>query len=161
MLKISRIRPCEYNKSCSTLHDESNKIEFAFFWFFYDFVWILQNLAIHNYYWSFILRLGPWKEVDPHRHTFGLRIKLWKVLGPSHWVPGTSGRCGSGKCRWTGGAPGRGRGQGGPQAHLGRVGAWRLGGKTPTTACGDRRRRRRWPAWTLSKLGAGKLNARP
>jgi hypothetical protein len=31
MLKISRIRLCEYKKSCSTLHHESNKIEFAFF----------------------------------------------------------------------------------------------------------------------------------
>jgi hypothetical protein len=30
MLKISRMRPCEYNKSCSTLHHESNKIGFAF-----------------------------------------------------------------------------------------------------------------------------------
>jgi hypothetical protein len=31
MLKISRIRLCEYNKSCSIFHHESNKVEFAFF----------------------------------------------------------------------------------------------------------------------------------
>jgi hypothetical protein len=30
MLKISRIRLCEYNKSCSIFHNESNKIKFAF-----------------------------------------------------------------------------------------------------------------------------------
>jgi hypothetical protein len=91
MLKISRIKPCEYNKNCSTLHHESNKIEFAFFWFFYNFIWIFKDSAIHKYYWSFILCLGPWKKLDPHRYTLGLRIKPWKELGPRNGVPGHGG----------------------------------------------------------------------
>jgi hypothetical protein len=45
MPKISRIGPCEYNKSCSTFHQESNKIEFAFFRYFYSFLEILQKSA--------------------------------------------------------------------------------------------------------------------
>jgi hypothetical protein len=45
MLKISRIRPCEYNKSCIILCNESNKIEFAFFQIFYEFLRILQVSA--------------------------------------------------------------------------------------------------------------------
>jgi hypothetical protein len=45
MLNIPRIRPCEYNKSCSILHHKSNKIEVAFFWIFYDFLRILQVSA--------------------------------------------------------------------------------------------------------------------
>jgi hypothetical protein len=45
MLKISRIILCEYNKSCNTLHNVYNKIEFAVFWIFYDF---LRNFAIFS-----------------------------------------------------------------------------------------------------------------
>jgi hypothetical protein len=41
--KISRNRLGEYNKSCSTLHQESNKIGSAFFCFFYDFLENLQD----------------------------------------------------------------------------------------------------------------------
>jgi hypothetical protein len=51
MLKISRISPCEYNKSCSIIHSESNKIGLAFFWIFYDFLSILQVSAKRIYYW--------------------------------------------------------------------------------------------------------------
>jgi hypothetical protein len=38
MLKISGIRPSEYNKSFSSFHHESNKIGFEIFWMFYDFL---------------------------------------------------------------------------------------------------------------------------
>jgi hypothetical protein len=31
MLKISRIRPCEYNKSCSIVNHKSKKIQFTIF----------------------------------------------------------------------------------------------------------------------------------
>jgi hypothetical protein len=45
MLKILRIQPCENNKSCIIFHRKSNKIGFAFFWFFYDFLRNLQESA--------------------------------------------------------------------------------------------------------------------
>jgi hypothetical protein len=35
----------KFNKSCSALHQESRKIEFAFFLLFYDFLEILQDSA--------------------------------------------------------------------------------------------------------------------
>jgi hypothetical protein len=43
----------KFNKSCSALHQESRKIEFAFFQFFYDVLGILQDSAKVFYYWSF------------------------------------------------------------------------------------------------------------
>jgi hypothetical protein len=41
MLKLSGISSDQNNKSCRIIRHESNKICFAFFWFFYDF---LRNL---------------------------------------------------------------------------------------------------------------------
>jgi hypothetical protein len=40
----------KFNKSCSALHQESRKIEFAFFQFFYDVLGILQDSAKVFYY---------------------------------------------------------------------------------------------------------------
>jgi hypothetical protein len=40
----------KFNKSCTTLHQESKKIEFANFRFFYDFLEILQESANVLYY---------------------------------------------------------------------------------------------------------------
>jgi hypothetical protein len=86
MLKISRIRPCEYNKSCSNFHSKSGS---------------------------------------------------------------------------SGGAPGRGTARGRVHAHLGRVGARRLGGEGTDGGA------RRWPAVTAAaaraaaKFRAGKFNVRP
>jgi hypothetical protein len=40
----------EYNKSCSSPHQDSRKIEFAIFWIFYDFQEILQESAKAIYY---------------------------------------------------------------------------------------------------------------
>jgi hypothetical protein len=40
----------KFNKSCSTFHQESNKIGFAFVWFFYDFLRNLQVSAKAIYY---------------------------------------------------------------------------------------------------------------
>jgi hypothetical protein len=71
MPKISRIRPCEYNKSCSTCHQKSNKIKFAFVWIFCDFLRILQVSAIWKHYWRYILRWGPWKELGPSNVALG------------------------------------------------------------------------------------------
>jgi hypothetical protein len=43
MKKLSR-----NNSGKITLHQESNKIGFAIFWFFCDFIWILQKSANHT-----------------------------------------------------------------------------------------------------------------
>jgi hypothetical protein len=45
MQKLSENSLDKYNKSCSTFYQESNKIGFAFFWIFYDFLHILQESA--------------------------------------------------------------------------------------------------------------------
>jgi hypothetical protein len=52
MPEIYRNSLGEYNKSCIASHQESNKIEFAFFLVFYDFLEILQvssNPHIQDY----------------------------------------------------------------------------------------------------------------
>jgi hypothetical protein len=49
----------KYNKSCSTLHKESRKIEFEIFRFFYAFLDILQESAKWLYYWRCIFTQGP------------------------------------------------------------------------------------------------------
>jgi hypothetical protein len=62
MLKISKIRLREYNKSCSIFYNESNKIEFHFsefstiFYAFYKF----QQFA--NTIGDTVLRWGPGKK---------------------------------------------------------------------------------------------------
>jgi hypothetical protein len=40
MQKLSGKSIDKFYKSCSVFHEESNKIEFAFFRCFYDFLWI-------------------------------------------------------------------------------------------------------------------------
>jgi hypothetical protein len=59
MLKISRIRPCEYNKSCSIFHHKSNKIKFAIFRNFYDFLHILQVPAKRSILLKFLFVPKP------------------------------------------------------------------------------------------------------
>jgi hypothetical protein len=58
MLKLSRNSLGENNKSCSTPHQESSKIEFAIFPIFYNFLEILQDSAKHMYYWRFKCQEG-------------------------------------------------------------------------------------------------------
>jgi hypothetical protein len=59
MLKISRIRPCENNKSCSILHNKSNKIGFeisefsTIFYIFYKFLQIGNTIEVE------VLHGGP------------------------------------------------------------------------------------------------------
>jgi hypothetical protein len=83
-----------------------------------------------------------------------------KDLGPRNWVLRPTGQRARRKSGGSGGAPGRGKGRGGPQAHLGRIGARRLGGEGTD---GDVRR---WLAATAAaaraaaKFGEGKFNVR-
>jgi hypothetical protein len=46
MQKLSGKSMVALYKSCRVFHQESKKIEFAFLWFFYDFIWIFQGSAI-------------------------------------------------------------------------------------------------------------------
>jgi hypothetical protein len=69
MLKLSRIRPCEYKKSCSTLHHKSTKIKFAFFWIFYDFYAFYKFQQNEYTIEVTVLRWGPWKFLQIHNHT--------------------------------------------------------------------------------------------
>jgi hypothetical protein len=79
-----------------------------------------------------------------------------KDLGPRNWVPRPTGRRARRKSGGSGGAPGRGKGRGGPQAHLGRVGAQRLGGEGTDGGV------QRWPAATaVAARAAGKFNVQP
>jgi hypothetical protein len=59
------------NRSCRNFCNESNKIGFTFFWFFYDFLKIFEVSAKAIYYLRlgftgrplevlFLLRIGPW-----------------------------------------------------------------------------------------------------
>jgi hypothetical protein len=59
MPKISGNNLEKFNKSCSTLHQKSSKIEFAFFWFLYNFLEILQESAKWLYYWRYTFQLSP------------------------------------------------------------------------------------------------------
>jgi hypothetical protein len=85
MLQTSRNRLGEYNKSCSSSHQESRKIEFAFFWFSYGFLEILQVSAI-----PLLLLKFPICTEDPTRiETSQLRLvyrkhprKTWPLAIP-------------------------------------------------------------------------------
>jgi hypothetical protein len=68
-----------------------------------------------------LLRLGPWKELDPHRYTLGSRIRTWKEMGPSNWVPGPMEAAGSPESGGFGGTLGRGSGGKGCGAHHGSI----------------------------------------
>jgi hypothetical protein len=66
MPKISTNWLGEYNKSCSTLHQESNKTGFAFFWFFYDFLENLQDsVKTATLFKTQFCEQAPEKNSDP------------------------------------------------------------------------------------------------
>jgi hypothetical protein len=67
-------------KICSVVHQESNKIRFAFFWFFYDFLQILQDPAKLLYYLrnNFACRLL--ELLSFHRYAPNSQKLTWKDL---------------------------------------------------------------------------------
>jgi hypothetical protein len=144
MPKISRDWLGEYNKSCSIIHNHSNKIEFAFCWFFYDFLEILQVSAIRLILLKMCFAPGPlgrFKTLQP-----GPRLALkslyrngTKQLGPRPW-----GRRGSADSSEADGAPGRAGERGGEHAHHGTVGTQNLGREAPYGGA------RRWPVGTAA-----------
>jgi hypothetical protein len=71
MQKLTGTNSGKNNKRCRIIHNGSNKIEFAFVWFFYDFLRNLQESGNHFYYWSspfaagtlerfWVSQCGPW-----------------------------------------------------------------------------------------------------
>jgi hypothetical protein len=75
MLKITRIRPCEYNKSCSTLRQESNEIEFAFFLNFLRFSTHFTSFSKVGILLKIHLAPRPLERIDSLRYALGSRIK--------------------------------------------------------------------------------------
>jgi hypothetical protein len=63
MQQLKGISSGQNNKGCRIIHNGSNKIGFTFFWSFCDFARNLQESAKLLYYWSYLLRIRPWKDV--------------------------------------------------------------------------------------------------
>jgi hypothetical protein len=96
MLKLLGTSSGKNNKSCGIFHHESNKISFAFFGFFYDFLRNLQKSAKWLYYLritfapgslrSFrFLQLYPCFAAEPLERLEGLRLGPW---GVGRWQSG-------------------------------------------------------------------------
>jgi hypothetical protein len=105
MLKISRIRPCEYNKSCSILHNKSNKIGFAFFRIFYDFLRILQVSAKWIYYWRCSFASRPSKrfrttQLGPSTHGTAGSPEIRRLRRCSRPGKGSGRTTSSPRTRW-------------------------------------------------------------
>jgi hypothetical protein len=77
-----------FGASCSSGYTEHNKIEFAFFGFFYDFIWILQDPAqIHKRGKKHFSRrplersggsqLGPWFAQNTPKLLGALQCSPW------------------------------------------------------------------------------------
>jgi hypothetical protein len=113
MQKQKGISSDQNNKSCSIIHNGSNKIGFTFFWIFCDFLRNLQGSAIQFNYLSYLLQKGPRKET-----------KACNV------APTAAGRCGFCNSGEAGGVLARGRGGGGSRGVLGLVWAGVGGGET-------------------------------
>jgi hypothetical protein len=54
----------KFRKSCSSSHTEHNKIGFAIFGFFYDFIWIYKLQAQHKRKRRIFFHNHPWKVFD-------------------------------------------------------------------------------------------------
>jgi hypothetical protein len=61
MQKLTGISSGKNNKSCRIIHPESNKIGFAFFWFFMIFYAIYKKQQNHYTIGVTLSQLGPWK----------------------------------------------------------------------------------------------------
>jgi hypothetical protein len=76
------------NKTCRIFHHESNKIEFAFFWFLYDFLRNLQESTKHKYYLRWCLHRGPGKNRDLKNMPLLCGLGLRKNWGRAMWSLG-------------------------------------------------------------------------
>jgi hypothetical protein len=72
MQQLSRNSLDKFNKSCITFHQKSNKISFAFFWIFYDFLRILQDSAKQQNYSRFKFSAKPLELFRIHTNALTL-----------------------------------------------------------------------------------------
>jgi hypothetical protein len=111
MPTISRNSLDKYTKSCSTLHQESRKIEFAFSPFFYDFLGILEESAKSFYYWrctftsrtlqrTKALQPCPWFTENPQKELGACNVALGHGGGAVRPIPARP--AGSRPCRGAG-----------------------------------------------------------
>jgi hypothetical protein len=115
MLKISRIRTCENNKSCSIFNHKSNKIGFAIFRILYNFLHILQVSAKLHHYRRCTLAPRPSErfqslQLGPRFADKPFERNRTSQLGP--WPRGTAGSSESRRLRphsWAGSGSGSSR----------------------------------------------------
>jgi hypothetical protein len=88
MQKLSGTSSGKNNKSCRIFYNESKKIEFAFFWFFYDFLHILQDQLNGFTIRDSLSQRGPRKVLDSYKHALGSHLGPWKDWKACNWVPG-------------------------------------------------------------------------
>jgi hypothetical protein len=160
MQKLSKTSSGKNRKSCSTLHQESKKIGFAFFIILYNCLRILQVSAKHKHYLRIRFVRTSLKVLIPYGYALGLRLGPRKELKPCNVVPrggGWRGRRNSGEA---GGLVREGAGAGWSWGSLGSIstGGWGGGG-----AGGVARRRRPLPAAgcpALASFRPGHANGR-
>jgi hypothetical protein len=100
-----------FRESCTFGYTEHNKIGFAIFGFFFDFLRILQGAAETQKGVKILITSRPLEDLKAHNHTLGLRQGPWKFLGPCNAVlkpgrrrnPPDSGDVAVGEVRWRGG----------------------------------------------------------
>jgi hypothetical protein len=70
MQKLSVSSLDKFSEGCSTFHQESNKIRFAFVWFFHDFLHIFQESANWEHY---LRNCFEWKSLESFQiHKYNL-----------------------------------------------------------------------------------------
>jgi hypothetical protein len=121
MQKLTGISSGQNNKSCSIIHNGSNKIGFTFFGISCDFLRNLQESGNHFYYWSSPFAAGTLER------NLSLQCGPWRPGsgGPAKFRP-TAGQARAGEGPWV--PRGRFRGLIGPGKGSARDGA---GGQAP------------------------------
>jgi hypothetical protein len=139
MRKLSGKSIDKLYQSYSVCYHESNKIEFAFFWFFYDFLCILQDSAEHKYYLRNYFACRPLESFDslqicPYFSQRLLGKNFASQLSPWPWPAADRPKSGEPVARVAGEKTGKW-----PGAHHASVWGWRRGGD----GIGEWARRRR------------------
>jgi hypothetical protein len=146
--KLTGISSVQNNKSCRIIHHESNKIGPAFFWFFCDFLRILQESGKLHHYWRY-----PFAETPSERYS-SLQCHPWggraAAVRPNSGQPPTgAGRARAGEGPWVARARFAGL-VGVVSDRWGGTPAARRGGRRGLLSCGVTRCR--WGTWGVGEL---------
>jgi hypothetical protein len=87
MQKLSGTSSARNSKCYDIFHHKSNKIGFAFFWFFYAFLRNLQESVKWLYYLKFVFAVGTLEVLDSYIYAPGLHTDPQKELALCNWVP--------------------------------------------------------------------------